>query len=123
MNHPADAIQNVDAEQAAGLIAGGKVSVVDVRTPGEFTQLGHIPGARLVPVDLIASGAATLDANEKPLLIVCEHGIRSVHAARMLAEAGHANLLNMTGGMSTWTGPRDFTDPNDSHSMPPSKRV
>ena len=49
----------IDHAAAEQLIADG-VTVIDVRTPREYEQLGHIPGALLIPVDLIASAPAVL---------------------------------------------------------------
>lgn len=100
------AVRNVDPAEAARLVEGNSVHVVDVRTPGEYERLGHIPGAILLPVDLVAAGAATLPRDGRGVLVLCEHGVRSAHAARLLARAGVPLVLNMTGGMSRWTGAR-----------------
>jgi rhodanese-related sulfurtransferase len=90
------------------LVARGAVHVVDVRSPEEYRDLGHVPGAILLPLHLIVSGAATLPRDGRPLLVHCEHGIRSVHACEVLARAGVEGLLNLRGGLSLWTGPREF---------------
>ena len=100
--------RDVDAAEGARLVAERAVHVVDVRTPEEYRDLGHIPGAILLPVDLIVSGAATLPRDGRPLLVHCEHGIRSLHACDVLARAGVSNLLNLRGGLSVWSGPREF---------------
>jgi rhodanese-related sulfurtransferase len=100
------AVRNVPPEEAERLVAEGRVLVVDVRTPEEYEGLGHIPGAILLPVDLIAAGPATLPLDGKEVLVYCEHGVRSAHAAHLLARAGIPGVLNMTGGMSRWSGPR-----------------
>ena len=89
------------------LLAEGRATVVDVRTPDEFARLGHLPGARLIPVDVIASAPALLPP-DLPVLVYCEHGVRSAHAAQALASAGLAPVLDLAGGMSAWTGPRVF---------------
>lgn len=81
--------------------------VLDVRTPGEYSRLGHIPGALLLPVDLIPVAPATLAREGPPWLVCCEHGVRSAYAAAFLAKAGFTEPLNLGGGMSCWTGPRD----------------
>jgi len=100
------AVRNVDPAEAARLVEADSVHVLDVRTPGEYERLGHIPGAILLPVDLVASGAATLPRDGRGVLVLCEHGVRSAHAARLLARAGLPQVLNMTGGMSRWSGAR-----------------
>ena len=102
------AYRSIGSEQAQRLVQEQAVRILDVRTPGEYRDLGHIPGAILLPVDLVASALATLPRDGKPLLIYCEHGIRSVAAARLLARGGYPDLLNLQGGMSSWQGPREF---------------
>jgi rhodanese-related sulfurtransferase len=100
--------RSISPTEAQSLVESGVVHVLDVRTPDEYTALGHIPDARLLPVDLIASAPAVLPRDGKPVLVYCEHGVRSAAACRWLAKAGVAPLLNMAGGMSRWTGRRAF---------------
>jgi len=96
--------QNVSPEEAEELLALGAV-VLDVRTPREHEELGHIPGALLLPVELLHSAPAILPDDARPVVVVCEHGVRSRQAAALLAEAG-IPACNMVGGMSRWAGPR-----------------
>jgi rhodanese-related sulfurtransferase len=104
---PHENVRHVSVAEAERLVGAGETLVLDVRTPAEYEQLGHIPGAWLLPVDLIVSAPAVLPSDERPVLVVCEHGVRSQRAATLLGEAGVA-ALNMMGGMSVWTGPRTF---------------
>lgn len=99
-------VQSIRVDEAAALVAREEVLVLDVRTPRESAELGHIPGAWLLPLDLIASAPAVLPRDGRPVLVCCEHGVRSVTAARFLQQAGIDNVLNMSGGMSVWSGPR-----------------
>jgi len=82
--------------------------VLDVRSPEDYTRLGHIPGARLLPIDFVAAAPALLRDERRPVLVVCEYGVRSYHAARYLARAGFARVLTLAGGLARWTGPRSF---------------
>jgi rhodanese-related sulfurtransferase len=100
--------RTIDHEEARGLLGAGEVTVIDVRTPGEFAQLGHIPGAWLLPVDLVSSAPAVLPADGKPVLVYCEHGVRSVAASQLLIAAGIGDVLNLAGGLAGWSGPREF---------------
>jgi rhodanese-related sulfurtransferase len=100
--------RTIDHDEARSLLATGEVTVLDVRTPGEYEQLGHIPGAWLLPVDLAASAPAVLPQDEKPVLVYCEHGVRSVAASQLLSTAGIVRVLNLAGGLATWSGPREF---------------
>jgi tellurite methyltransferase len=99
--------RDVDPAEAERLVAAGSVHVLDVRTPEEYHRLGHIPGAILLPVDLVVSGVATLP-RDRPLLVHCEHGVRSLYACETLERAGFDDLVHLTGGLATWSGPRAF---------------
>jgi rhodanese-related sulfurtransferase len=109
--------RTIDHHEALQLLEAGTATVIDARTPGEYEQLGHIPGAWLLPVDLMASAPAILPAaslNEASLnepgaiLVYCEHGVRSRAAAELLVAAGIGDVLNLSGGLAGWRGPREF---------------
>lgn len=76
--------------------------VVDVREPGEFTgELGHVPGATLVPLATLAERSSTWDP-EREIVLVCRAGGRSAQAATLLAQRGFRHLYNLRGGMLAW---------------------
>ena len=100
-------VRRVAGEQAAALVDAG-ATVLDVRTPDEFTALGHIPGARLLPVHLSASAPAVLDDLDRPVLVCCEHAVRSRFTARLLAQAGFTAVHELADGMAGWRGARAF---------------
>jgi rhodanese-related sulfurtransferase len=95
---------DVDATRAQALLAAGAV-VIDVRQPDEW-QRGHIPGARLIPLDgIYAFGHTIRDLPaETDLVFVCEMGQRSAVACEIALVAGYAaaRVHNLTGGMSAW---------------------
>jgi rhodanese-related sulfurtransferase len=93
-------IHSLTAKQAQELIAKGEVDIVDVRDPGEFAG-GHIPGARLVPLDrLRAAPKASLPRDG--VLIVCAAGVRSQTAARVAAGIGLTKIYNLSSGTRGW---------------------
>jgi tellurite methyltransferase len=98
-------VTQVSGAEAETLVARG-VQVLDVRTPPEFTGLGHIPGALLLPVQLVASAPAVLDDPDAPVLVTCEHAVRSKLAVRLLAQAGFSRVHELAHGMAGWAGPR-----------------
>jgi len=110
MGQESRGIRSVDPQEAEGLIRHGSARVLDVRTPEEYRDRGHVPGSILLPVELVASGLATLPRDGKPLLVCCEHGIRSAAAARLLERGGISEVLNLEGGLSCWKGPRDYSE-------------
>ena len=86
-------------------IAGGHASdiqVIDVREPAEFNGgLGHIPGARLVPLAELAARSGEID-KERPVVTVCRSGARSAQATVLLQRSGFSKVANLAGGMLRW---------------------
>lgn len=100
--------RTITHDAALALLAADGAVVLDVRTASEHEGLGHIPGSWLLPLDLVVSAPSVLPADGRPVLVYCEHGVRSVAASRLLSEAGVAEVLNLAGGLAAWTGPREF---------------
>ncbi len=93
-------IQTTTAQQAHELISRGEVEVIDVRDPGEWSG-GHIPGARLVPLEqLRAAPKASLPRDG--VLFVCAAGVRSQTAARIAAAQGLTKIYNLSTGTRGW---------------------
>ena len=56
-----------DVRQFLNEKSPGEYNLVDVRTPGEYEE-GHLPGARLIPVEEVANRLSELDPN-KPTIV------------------------------------------------------
>ncbi|AJP00721.1 transporter [Streptomyces cyaneogriseus subsp. noncyanogenus] len=80
-----------------------ELTVIDVRTPGEYAS-GHLPGAHNIPLDDLDAALPALKtaAARGDLLIVCASGNRSATACRRLADQGIA-AATLTGGTTAWT--------------------
>jgi rhodanese-related sulfurtransferase len=79
------------------------VRVVDVRESHEFYgELGHVPGAELVPLGHLLT-AAPHWAKDHPIVLVCRSGARSGNAAHALTRLGFKHVMNMVGGMMAWS--------------------
>lgn len=77
--------------------------LLDVRTPKEQRQ-GVIEGARFLDFskrDVFANGIDQLDKNQ-PVFVYCAVGGRSAAAARMLAERGFRQVIDLQGGIDAW---------------------
>jgi glyoxylase-like metal-dependent hydrolase (beta-lactamase superfamily II)/rhodanese-related sulfurtransferase len=84
----------------------GRAQLVDVREPAEFTgALGHIAGAKLIPLGFLLSSTEHL-SKEKPVVVVCRSGARSAQATVLLRNAGFARVANLAGGMLRWRAQR-----------------
>lgn len=80
----------------------GHIRVVDVREPHEFEgELGHLPGAELVPLGDLEAQAEGWN-RETPLALVCRAGARSGQAAMRLQRMGFTQVVNLSGGMLLW---------------------
>jgi glyoxylase-like metal-dependent hydrolase (beta-lactamase superfamily II)/rhodanese-related sulfurtransferase len=80
----------------------GEVQVVDVRCAAEFEgELGHIEGARLLPLDELRARVSEIK-DDRPVIVVCQTGKRSAMGASILRKAGLARVANLAGGMVRW---------------------
>ena len=92
----APAFRNVTAAHVATTTPG--VRIIDVREPEEFNgELGHIPGAELVPLGTLEAAARTWP-KDAPIIVVCRSGARSAQAAALLVQLGFRAVVNVEGG-------------------------
>jgi rhodanese-related sulfurtransferase len=101
---PAAAPIWVEAAELDRWLAGeGAPVVVDVRGPDEFDgPLGHIDGARNIPVPELPRHMRDLMAEGRPLVMVCLTDKRSAQAAAELLAAGVRDVAVLRGGMKGW---------------------
>lgn len=85
----------------------GHYDLIDVREQFEFSR-GLLPGAKKFPMSGIMVTVKRL-AKDRPLIIYCEHGVRSLDVTYWLREQGY-RAWSMTGGFSEWTGPVEMGD-------------
>ena len=77
------------------LLQNDSVILLDTRTVGEFNR-GHIPGFRNIPVDDLRNRIAELEPG-KSVYVICQSGLRSYIACRILAGFGF-DAFNFSGG-------------------------
>jgi phage shock protein E len=76
--------------------------VLDVRTADEFAA-GHVPGARNVSHDLLASRLGELaGARDKQVVLYCRSGRRTLLAEDVLRKAGFKNIAHLEGDYLAW---------------------
>ena len=98
------------AELVAWRARGDAIDLVDVREPGEWA-LGHLAGARHIPLGMVSSALDTF-ARDRTTVLYCKGGTRSAQAARILQEGGFPNVWSLTGGILRWRTEVDPTLPN-----------
>ena len=89
------------AELRQRLDAGDPLVVIDVREPAEW-QIGHIDGARHLPMGRVQAEAGSLDPAAETV-VYCHHGSRSASVAGWLRRSGFTNVHNLAGGIDRWS--------------------
>ena len=82
-------------EDADTLPRDGSVTLLDTRTTGEYRR-GHIEGFVNIPVDELRERLGELSPG-KPVYVICQSGLRSYIACRILAGHGF-ECYNFSGG-------------------------
>lgn len=77
--------------------------MIDVRGVDEFHgPLGHIEGARNIPLPELAAHQAEIAAAVRPVVCVCLTDKRSAAAAAQLTTWGVSDVCVLRGGMKAW---------------------
>jgi phage shock protein E len=98
------AVQTIPAATVAAQAgtAGAPLVLLDVRTREEFAA-GHVPGARNIPVQELASRLSEIaDLRDKPLVVYCRSGHRAGIALELLRANGYTQLAHLEGDMIGW---------------------
>lgn len=90
--------------------------LLDVREPYEFKAM-HIEGSLLVPRGLLESAAEwgyeetvpeLVEARERPIVVICRSGNRSLLAGRTLQLMGYTRVASLRTGLRGWN---DYEQP------------
>lgn len=111
-------IQQIRPDEAQRLLSAPEGYIyLDVRTTAEFAE-GHVPGAKNVPVMQIDPRQGRMVPNdqflgtvqkqfprEAKIIVGCQSGGRSQHAAQLMESQGYLHLSNMVGGFGGQRSP------------------
>lgn len=75
-------------------------AVLDVREPWE-TEICRIADSLVVPMGQLASRLEEVP-KDRPLVVVCHHGMRSLQATVWLRSKGIGQAFNLAGGIDAW---------------------
>lgn len=98
-------IAQIDAPTLAQALQDGRaLALLDVREAWEF-ETAKIDGSHNVPMSTLPSQLDTIRdfQGERELVVICHHGVRSMHVARFLAAQGVDDLINLHGGIDAWS--------------------
>jgi rhodanese-related sulfurtransferase len=90
-----------------------QVTIIDVRRPEEWSgEFGHIPGAKLVPLENLPDKLED-HTKDEVIVFVCRSGNRSARATAFAQANGYSMVYNLFGGMISWTAKNfETTDRN-----------
>jgi len=76
------------------------LQLIDCRSPEEY-RTGALPGSTLIPFWEFTKGNYNL-SKDKPILLVCAVGGRSLAVGQLLSARGHREVYNLRGGLEAW---------------------
>lgn len=95
-------INHLSSEELNKILNLNKVTLVDVRTRGEFAN-GHVAGAgQLNYYALDFKKKLLLLPKDQPVYLYCNTGYRSKRAAEMLSDYGYNMVYNLEHGIMEW---------------------
>jgi len=75
-------------------------AVLDVREAWEL-DICRFAGSIDIPLDELTGRVAQLPI-DRPIIVVCHHGMRSMQATQWLRRRGYGNAINLTGGVDAY---------------------
>ena len=75
--------------------------LIDVREDAEW-QAGHIKGAVLWPLSRMVAGQVPVLQKDSDIILYCQRGARSLHAAMILRDEGFTRLGTLSCGYEGW---------------------
>jgi rhodanese-related sulfurtransferase len=94
-------VETIHPKDAAELLAAPGVDIVDVRDEQEWSA-GHLPGARVIPLETLRADPEKLLARDATIVFVCAKGVRSLAAAKLAERLGYAHVYSLEGGTKEW---------------------
>ncbi|WP_214858750.1 rhodanese-like domain-containing protein [Exiguobacterium sp. s191] len=97
---PTKGVKQVSTTELKPLLNDRKRFYLDVRTPAEFKG-NHIKGFKNIPLQTLNSQLNQIP-KDKEVLVICQSGMRSKQAVKVLKRAGYTNVTEVRGGMNAW---------------------
>ncbi len=104
-------VTNITNQELAALLEKG-ATLIDIRTEPEWRQTGIVPDShllmlfdeqrRVVDPDGWIKKVKQLVPLDKPVILICRVGNRTVPATQFLVRSGYKKVYNVTGGIVPW---------------------
>jgi adenylyltransferase/sulfurtransferase len=84
-------------------VRGENLLMLDVRRQNEWNT-ARIEGATLIPLQELDQRTGEIAAwKDRPVVVYCHHGVRSMNGTAILRKAGFTNVHSMAGGIEAWS--------------------
>lgn len=97
---PMKEIDDISTEKTKAKRKDANIQFLDVRTPSEY-KASHQKPFRNIPLAELNSKVANLDKN-KETIVICQSGMRSRKASKLLKKHGFKNVKSVRGGINSW---------------------
>lgn len=74
---------------------------IDVRSQGEY-KVNRIKEFKNIPLHQLEQKAEKELSRNKEVIVICQSGMRSQKASKMLKKMGFTKITNVKGGMNAW---------------------
>lgn len=98
---PAKGIRQITTAELNKELLDKNKQFIDVRTPGEYAG-NHIRGFKNIPLQQLSQKTGEL-SKDREVIVICQSGMRSNNASKLLKKTGFAKVTNVKGGMSAWS--------------------
>ncbi len=99
---PISSVNTMSVVDLKSKLEKGKVALLDVREPNEWTEEGTVEGAKCIFFADLPEKMTSLP-KDKPIAVTCSVGNRSSIGVSLLERGGFKNVYNVLGGMTAWT--------------------
>ena len=93
--------KQISAVEVSVLQKNKAIVLLDVREDAELA-ICKLEGALHIPLGEIPERYNTLP-KDRPVIVFCHHGMRSLNVQKFLVSRGFDNIVNMQGGIHAWS--------------------
>ena len=97
-NYHIPGVQHISPIDALETIKGGKALLLDVREENEYyNEKLDVEDIMFLPISRFMENFMNIP-KEKPVIVACASGVRSVQVVSFLQQKGFENIINLDGG-------------------------
>jgi rhodanese-related sulfurtransferase len=94
-------VKEVSPGEATRLLNHENAAMIDMRTDKDYRE-GHIANAVHVPAGSAEIPATLNKYHERPVVVYCQRGQRSIAFCNKLSKQGFESVYNLKGGVLAW---------------------